>query len=47
MDLSHIVVLVMVLIAAGFLARFEMNSRQNARKQALESQAQPPQANSK
>ncbi len=33
MDISKIVVLVMVLIAVGFLAYFELNSRRNTRKQ--------------
>ena len=33
MDTSKIVVLVMVLIAVGFLVYFEMNSRRNTREQ--------------
>ncbi len=33
MDVSKIVVLVMVVIAVGFLVYFEMNSRRNTREQ--------------
>ena len=35
MDVSKILVLVLILIAVGFLIRFEMNSRRNT-KAALE-----------
>jgi len=40
MDVSKIVVLVMVLIAVGFLVFFEMNSRRNTRKQQQDPAAQ-------